>query len=55
MAFCERHCKVIARFVPAPGNRNKSPLLREALPQVMGVARDVGMDLRGSVVSLDGV
>ena len=55
VAFCDRHCNVIAPFVPAPGNRNESPLLREALPKVMRIVRDVGMDLQGSIVSLDGV
>jgi transposase len=55
VAFCERHCNVIAPFVAAPGNRNVSPLLREALPEVMRIAREVGMDLQGTVVSLDGV
>src|SRR6201995_1461102 len=55
VAFCDRSCNVIAPFVSAPGNRNESPLLREALPDVMGIARDVGMDLEGSIVSLDGV
>ena len=46
---------MIAPFVVAPGNRNEAPLLREALPEVMRLARDVGMDLQGSIVSLDGV
>ena len=46
---------MIAPFVSAPGNRNKSPLLREALPEVMRIAREVGMDLQGTIVSLDGV
>jgi hypothetical protein len=55
VAFCDRHCNVIAPFVSAPGNRNESPLLREALPEVMRIARVVGMDLQGSVVSLNGV
>src|SRR3954451_10015284 len=55
VAFCDRNCNVIAPFVPAPGNRNASPLLREALPEMMHVARDVGMYLQGSIVSLDGV
>src|SRR6202453_2182770 len=55
VAFCDRNCNVIAPFVPAPGNRNESPLLREALPGVMRIAREVGMDLEGSIVSLDGV
>jgi hypothetical protein len=42
--------------VADPGiSTNESPLLREALPEVIRIARDVGMDLQGSVVSLDGV
>jgi transposase len=55
VALCDRNCNVIAPFVSAPGNRNESPLLREALPQLTRIARAVGLDLRGSVVSLDGV
>ena len=55
VAFCDRHCNVIAPFVAAPGNRNESPLLREALPEVMRISREVGMNLQGTVVSLDGV
>src|SRR6195952_1003284 len=55
VAFCDRNCNVIAPFVSAPGNRNESPLLREALPEVMRIAQAVGMDLEGSIVSLDGV
>ena len=34
VAFCDRQCNVIAPFVAAPGNRNESLLLREALPEV---------------------
>ena len=34
VAFCDRNCNVIAPFVSAPGNRNESPLLREALARV---------------------
>jgi hypothetical protein len=55
VALCERNGNVIAPFVSAPGNRNESPLLREALPKLTRIARAVGLDLRGSVVSLDGV
>jgi transposase len=55
VAFCDRHCNVIAPFVSAPGNRNESPLLREALPQLTQIAREVGMDLQGSIISLDGI
>jgi hypothetical protein len=55
VAFCDRNCNVIAPFVSAPGNRNESPLLREALPQVTRIARAIGMDLLRTTVSLDGV
>jgi transposase len=55
VAFCDRRCNVIAPFVSAPGNRNESPLLREALPRLNQIARAIGMDLQGSTVSLDGV
>ncbi len=55
VAFCDRHCNVIAPFVSAPGNRNESPLLPEALPQVTRIAQTVGLDLNDTIVSLDGV
>ncbi|MEA3127374.1 MAG: hypothetical protein QOD67_4393, partial [Caballeronia sp.] len=55
VVFCDRHCNLIAPFVAARGNRNESPLLREALPQLTRIARVVGLDLRGTIVSLDGV
>jgi hypothetical protein len=54
VAFCDRNCNVIAPFVAAPGNHNESPLLRAALPKVMRTARFVGLDLQGTIVSLDG-
>jgi transposase len=55
IALCDRRCNVIAPFVCAPGNRNESPLLRDALPRLNHMARAIGMDLQGSTVSLDGV
>jgi transposase len=55
VAFCDRDCNIIAPFVTAPGNRNESPLLRNALPKLTDMARAIGADLRGSTVSLDGV
>jgi transposase len=55
VAFCDRNCNVIAPFVSAPGNRNESPLLRDALPVLTRIARTIGMDLRDTIVSLDGV
>jgi hypothetical protein len=33
---------MIAPFVSAPGNRNESPLLKEALPQVMNQMKREG-------------
>jgi transposase len=53
--FCDRKSNVISPFVAAPGNRNESPMLREALPKLTRIAKAVGIDLRGSTVSLDGV
>ena len=53
--FCDRNCNVIAPFIAAPGNRNESALLKEALPQVTRIAKKVGLDLRKTIVSLDGV
>ena len=55
VAFCDRNCNIIAPFICAPGNRNESPLLRDALPGLTGMAHAIGMDLQGSTVSLDGV
>ena len=55
VAFCDRNCNVIAPFVAAPGNRNESPMLREALPRVTTIAHAVGLSLQGTIVSLDGV
>ncbi|MBW8832420.1 MAG: hypothetical protein JF606_24070 [Burkholderiales bacterium] len=45
--FCDRNCNVIAPFVSAPGNRNESPMLREALPQLTSIARALGIELKG--------
>src|SRR6266702_6847937 len=53
--FCDRGCNVIAPLVAAAGNRNESPLLRQALPHLTKIAHAVGLDLQGSIVSLDGV
>ena len=55
VAFCDRNCNVIAPFISAPGNENESPLLRKALPEVTRIAGSIGLDLRGTIVSLDGV
>ncbi len=53
VANCDRHCNVIAPFIAAPGNRNESPLLLKALPQVTRIAHKVGLNLKNTIVSLD--
>ena len=50
VAFCDRHCNVVAPFVSAPGNHNESPLLREALPEVMRIDRMAGITTPSSVL-----
>lgn len=55
VALCDRNCNLIAPFISAPGNRNESPLLRDALPSLTAMARAIGAGLHGSIVSLDGV
>ena len=39
----------------AAGNRNESPLLRDALPKLTRMASAIGLNLQGSTMSLDGV
>ena len=53
VAFCDRHCNVLAPFVAAPGNRHESPLLEKALPQMTRIAQQVGIELNKTIVSLD--
>ena len=55
VAICDRHCNIVAPFVTAPGNRNESPLFREAFGPLKKLAAEVGYSLQGSVMSLDGV
>ncbi|WP_262419911.1 transposase [Paraburkholderia sp. 31.1] len=38
VALCDRNCNVIAPLISAPGNRNESPLLRDALPSLRSTA-----------------
>jgi transposase len=55
VAFCDRNCNVLTPFVSAPGNRNESPMFRDALPKLMTITKAIGINLTGSVISLDGV
>ena len=47
--------RLLAPLVAAPGNQNESPLLVPALAALTDIAKAVGIELRGSIVSFDGV
>ncbi len=55
VAIYDRNCNVIAPMVFAPGNKNESPLIREAMGPLKRIAKAVGFNLKGSTMSLDGV
>lgn len=55
VAMCDRNCNVIAPMIFAPGNKNESPLIREAMGPLKRIAKAVGFNLEGSIMSLDGV
>jgi len=55
VAICDRNCNIIAPMVFAPGNKNESPLIREAMGPLKLIAKAVGFNLEGSTMSLDGV
>jgi hypothetical protein len=55
VALCDRNCNVIAPMVFAPGNKNESPLIREAMGPLKRIAKAIGFNLKGSILSLDGV
>lgn len=55
VAFCDRNCNIIAPFVTAAGNRNESPLFREAFGPLKTIAKITGFNISESIMSLDGV
>lgn len=55
VAFCDRNCNVLAPFVTAPGNRNESVLLKAALQKLLSCVKTIGIDIAGSIISLDGI
>tara|TARA_B110000305_G_scaffold204457_1_gene234027 strand:- start:146 stop:604 length:459 start_codon:yes stop_codon:yes gene_type:complete len=55
VAICDRNCNVIAPLIFAPGNRNESPLIREGMGLLKRATKAVGIDLKGTIMSLDGV
>jgi len=55
VALGDRNCNVIAPMIFAPGNKNESPLIREAMGPLKRIAKAIGFNLAGSIMSLDGV
>lgn len=55
VALCDRNCNVIAPMIFAPGNKNESPLFREAVKPLKEIAKAIGISLDGVFMSLDGV
>lgn len=53
VAIVDRNVNIIAPFVTAPANKNESILFPEALYGLKKIAEFVGIDLSGSVMSLD--
>jgi transposase len=53
VAITDRNANVISPFVTAPGNRNETVLLKESLAFLSEIAKISGINLKGSVMSLD--
>ena len=45
---------MVAPFVAAPGNANETKLFPDAFNKLKDIAKAVGMNIVGSVISLDG-
>ena len=54
VAICDRNCNVITPFIKAPGNRNEIVLLAPALDNLVSTARNIGISIKDSIMSLDG-
>jgi transposase len=55
VAFCDRGCNVIAPFITASGNANECPLFPAAFTPLKQITKTLGINIIGSVISLDGV
>lgn len=55
VAICDRNCNIIAPFIKAPGNRNETVLLSSALEKLVNTTRKIGLEIKSSIMSLDGV
>jgi transposase len=55
VAIVDRHVNVIAPYTHAAANKNESPLFEDALSCLKAMAKQVGLKLKGIIMSLDGV
>ena len=55
VALCDKNCNIIAPFVAAPGNRNESKMFIGSLKSLKNIAKAIGANIAGSILSLDGV
>ncbi len=55
VALCDKNCNVIAPFVAAPGNRNESRMFIGSLKSLKNIAKAIGANIAGSILSLDGI
>lgn len=54
VAIVDCHVNVICPYIRAAGNKNESPLFEPALLSLKMIAKAVGLDFTGSIMSLDG-
>lgn len=55
IAIVDRNVNVLAPYTIAPGNKNESPLFKKALSNLKAITKAVGLNIKGSIMSLDGV
>ncbi len=53
IAFCDRDRNVLAPFETAPGNKHEGPLLSAALKKLLETVKEVGLNIKNSMISLD--
>ena len=53
VAFCDRNRNVVAPFIAAPGSKHESPLLKTALQKLLATVKEIGIDIKNSIISLD--
>ena len=53
IAFCDRDRNILAPFETAPGNKHEGPLLSAALKKLLETAKEVGLNIKNSIISLD--